>query len=136
MKQLSIFAATILLALGAVLTASAATSATPREGLTVSPLYVSDSGDGPGGCSASGSQPAHFTCVVTVKSNRHRAGRMDSAGRERQLADQHEVHSRLGYVAAGKTVKVTIATTDCTLEGFAFTTFDELHGEAVLFNCG
>ena len=136
MKQLSIFAATILLALGAVLTASAATSATPREGLTVSPLYVSDSGDGPGGCSASGSQPAHFTCVVTVK----------NTGTEReewipQVANGNSPTNTKftpdgGYVAAGKTVKVTIATTDCTLEGFAFTTFDELHGEAVLFNCG
>jgi hypothetical protein len=132
MKRLAIFTATIVVALGAVLSVSAATNA-PHEGLSVSPPYVSDSGDGPGGCrSVSGG----VACVVTVK----------NTGTEReewiaQVANGDNPSSTTfkpdgGFLASGKTLKVTITTSDCTLESFAFTTFDEDYGGAVLFNCG
>lgn len=129
-------------ALSSALTTAApiATTAT-SEAMVVSPPYVSDPGDGPGGCTGSVSLPTQFTCHVTI----HNRGTVSLSWQSWQLDSaqgnlQSTITPNHGTLAPGATVHVTIVTPECgfslaDLANFLGASGTKQFGGAVLYSC-
>lgn len=121
--------------------APAATTAT-AEAMTVSPPWVSDPGDGPGGCTVSVTLPTQFTCHVSIRNR----GTVSLSWQSWQLDSgqgnlQTTVTPNHGTIAPGAAVRVTIVTPDCgfslaDLANFLGASGTKQFGGAVLYSCG
>ncbi|MHB8488474.1 MAG: hypothetical protein ACYDCS_04165 [Candidatus Dormibacteria bacterium] len=138
MKRLIILAGAGIAALGAVLTTSASP---PKQGLTVSPSFVSDPGDGPGGCLWNGNA---FVCHVTLANPSSSNEKVPWVLVGGDVADNgsgfyETVSPSNGTLAPGKSVRVTITTNACggyyAVAEFAGGS-NYQYGGAVLYACG
>jgi hypothetical protein len=135
MKRLLIIGAAGIAALGAVLTTSAST---PKASLNISPRFVSAPGDGPGGCSFTGS----WVCHVTLRNPSSSTASVpwEAIGSNDLVAT---VKPTSGTLAPGTSVRVTITTSTCggyydlgMFLGFSYAAGDWNYGGAVMYACG
>ena len=137
MKGLLLIGVAAVVTLGTSLTAS---SSPPKAGLTISPTYVSVSGDGPGGCTTEGTV---WVCHVTLTNTSAAKWYWESIGTNDWSngidGAYYVVNPSSGTLAPGKSVKVFITTNQC---GGYFDlgmflggpNFD--YGSAVMYACG
>jgi hypothetical protein len=118
-----------------------------KEGLVASTAFVSDPGDGPGGCTYSAGD---FVCHVTLSNPASstekvswRSWDLDAGG---QVTLPATVSPAAGTLAPGKSIRVTVSTSQC---GFSLADLANFLGwsgsaqagapplgVAVLFSCG
>jgi hypothetical protein len=124
-------ATTALLVVG-----GAALASTPKGGLKLSVAFISTPGDGPGGCTNYASPANTSTCHVTLTNPSSSNEKVTwVAGVTGDVQDYPTTFTPdLGTLAPGKSVKVTIVTGECGLQGFYFIAGN--YGGSVLYSCG